>query len=373
VPPDDSRPAYYAAGSGGWRDWWTLLHPPYTGWHLSYAVIGASLAPRVQTSRLIATVLAFFLAVGLAAHALDELRDRPLRTRIPSWALVLVVVVGLLGALALGVLGVIRVGWVLVPFLVAGPALVIGYNAELFGGAMHTDLGFAAAWGAFPVLTAYVAQAGTLAIAPVLAALGALALSAAQRRLSTPARNIRRRATAVDGTITFADGRVVSLTADVLIRPLERALRASSWAIMLLAAAFAVARLGLLSSGWGYASCRRRAPGPSRLSVSSGLASRQVTSDRQPQPMQPVSRSRRSSSSRIRSSRSWRHAAESRAQSAGVGVRPAGRVSSAALIRASGMPSRCDARMKASRRSVTRGYRRWFPAVRPDVIRPLAS
>jgi len=244
VPPDESRPAYYAAGSGGWRDWWTLLHPPYTGWHLSYAVIGAALAPRVQTSRLIATVLAFFLAVGLAAHALDELRDRPLRTRIPSWALVLVVVVGLLGALALGVLGVIRVGWVLVPFMVAGPALVIGYNAELFGGAVHTDLGFAAAWGAFPVLTAYVAQAGTLAIAPVLAALGALALSAAQRRLSTPARDIRRRSTAVDGTITFADGRVVSLTADVLIRPLERALRAASWAIMLLAAALAVARLG---------------------------------------------------------------------------------------------------------------------------------
>jgi hypothetical protein len=245
VPSDDSRPAYYAAGSGGWRDWWTLLHPPYTGWHLSYVVIGAALAPRVQTSRLIATVLAFFLAVGLAAHALDELRDRPLRTRIPSWALVLVVVVGLVGALALGVLGVIRVGWVLVPFMVAGPALVIGYNAELFGGAMHTDLGFAVAWGAFPVLTAYVAQTGTLAIAPVLAALGALALSAAQRRLSTPARNIRRRATAVDGTITFGDGRVLSLTAEVLIRPLERALRAASWAIMLLAAAFAVARLGL--------------------------------------------------------------------------------------------------------------------------------
>jgi hypothetical protein len=242
--PFPARPAYYAARSGGWRDWWTLLHPPYTGWHLSYVVIGAALAPRVQTSRLIATVLAFFLAVGLAAHALDELRDRPLRTRIPSWVLVLVVVLGLLGALALGIFGVIRVGWVLVPFMVAGPILVVGYNAELFGGAMHTDLGFAAAWGAFPLLTAYVAQAGTLAVAPVLAALGALALSAAQRRLSTPARNIRRKSTRVEGSITFDDGRVVALSTEVLIRPLERTLRASSWAIMLFAAALAVARLG---------------------------------------------------------------------------------------------------------------------------------
>jgi len=177
-----ARPAYYAARPGGWRDWWTLLHPPYTAWHLSYAVIGAALAPRVYTSRLIATVLAFFLAVGLAAHALDELRGRPLRTRIPSPVLIAVVIAGLAGALA-------------------------------------------------------------LAVAPVLAAVGAFALSAAQRQLSTPARNIRRRAIQVAGSITFADGRIVPITADSLLTPLERALRATSWAIVLLAAAMAVARL----------------------------------------------------------------------------------------------------------------------------------
>jgi hypothetical protein len=240
---DAARPAYYAARPGGWRDWWTLLHPPYTAWHLSYAVIGAALAPQVLTSNLIATVLAFFLAVGLAAHALDELRDRPLRTRIPSPVLVAVVIAGLAGALALGVAGVYRVGWILIPFMVAGPVLVIAYNAELFGGAMHTDFGFAAAWGAFPVLTGYVAQAGTLALAPVLAAIGAFALSTAQRQLSTQARNIRRRAVRVQGSITFGDGRIAPITAESLLRPLERALRAASWAIVLLAAALAVARL----------------------------------------------------------------------------------------------------------------------------------
>jgi hypothetical protein len=244
-PEDGSaeRPAYYAARPGGWRDWWTLLHPPYTAWHLSYVVIGAALAPRVQASRLIATVLAFFLAVGLAAHALDELRGRPLRTRIPSSALVAVVVGGLAGALALGVAGVYRVGWILIPFMVAGPVLVIAYNAELFGGVMHTDFGFAAGWGAFPVLTGYVAQAGSLAVAPVLAAGGAFALSAAQRGLSTPARNIRRRAVRIEGSIAFGDGRIVPITADELLRPLELALRATSWAIVLLAAGMAVARL----------------------------------------------------------------------------------------------------------------------------------
>ena len=127
--------------------------------------------------------------------------------------------------------------------MIIGPFLVVAYNAELLHGAFHTDLGFAAAWGAFPVLTAYAAQTGRLAVAPVLAAAGALALSAAQRALSTPARSLRRRTTGVDGTITLASGRVTAIDQALLLAPLEHALRAMSWAIVLLAAALAVARL----------------------------------------------------------------------------------------------------------------------------------
>ena len=238
-----ARPAYYAASPGGWRDWWTLLHPPYTAWHLSYVVIGASLAPRVSLTPLLATLIAFFLAVGLAAHALDELNGRPLQTRIPAPTLVAVTVAGLAGAVAFGVAGVARVGWALVPFMIVGPALVVAYNAELFGGIIHTDLGFAAAWGAFPVLTAYTAETGRLAVAPVLAALAALAMSAAQRRLSTPARTLRRRSVQVEGNVTLADGQVVALDQVALLAPLEGALRAMSWGLVLLAAGLALARL----------------------------------------------------------------------------------------------------------------------------------
>jgi len=243
VAETESRPAYYAAARGGWRDWWTLLHPPYTAWHLSYVVIGACLAPRVQTSRLIVTVLAFFLAVGVAAHAVDELHGRPLRTTISSAALIAVTVGALIGAVALGVIGISRVGIVLLPFIVVGPLLVMAYNAELFGGIVHTTAGFAAAWGAFPVLTAYVAQASGLALAPVLAAAAAFGLSCAQRALSTPARLIRRSTRTVEGSITLADGTVVPVDTRTLLAPLEAALRAMSWAMVALAAALAVARL----------------------------------------------------------------------------------------------------------------------------------
>ncbi len=239
----EARTAYYAARPGGWRDWWTLLHPPYTAWHLAYVVIGACLAPVIHTTRLIATLLAFFCAVGLAAHALDELHGRPLRTQIPTAALRAVAAVGLAGAVGLGIAGAVEVGWALVPFLVIGPVLVLGYNLELLGGAIHNDVGFAASWGAFPVLTAYVAQTGTLALAAVLAAFGAFALSAAQRALSTPARMLRRRADRVTGTVTLSDGTTLTVSHALLLAPLERALRALSWGVVLTAAALAVARL----------------------------------------------------------------------------------------------------------------------------------
>ena len=240
---EEVAPAFYAAGSGGWRDWWLILHPPYTAWHLSYVVIGACLAPRVNATRLLATLLAFFFAVGVAAHALDELNGRPLRTKLGSGYLVAAAVAGLGAAVVLGAIGVTKCGWVLVPFIIVGPLIVVAYNAELFGGLVHNDVGFAAAWGAFPVLTAYVGQTKTLALAPVLAAMGAFGLSVAQRRLSTPARALRRRIGQVEGTITASDGEVQTIDRQYLLAPLEGALRAVAWSTILFAAALAVARL----------------------------------------------------------------------------------------------------------------------------------
>ncbi len=244
VKGDRTRPAFYAARPGRWRDWWTVLHPPYTAWHLSYVVLGACLAPVVTLSRLLATLLAFFLAVGVAAHAYDELQDRPLGTGIPAWALVAACAFGLSGALVLGAIGVLQVGLVLVPFLVVGPFLVVAYNPELFKGVVHTDVGFALAWGAFPVLTAYAAQTAGISSGALLAAAGATTLSLAQRSLSTPARTLRRRAAAVRGAVVLADGTEHVLDRDCLLAPLERGLRSLSWAAVLLAAALAVVRLG---------------------------------------------------------------------------------------------------------------------------------
>jgi hypothetical protein len=206
-------------------------------------VIGACLAPRVDIGRLVATILAFLAAVGIAAHALDELHGRPLHTEIPSAALVVAAAIGLAVAVGLGAAGVVQVGAVLIPFIVIGPFLVVAYNAELFGGVVHTDIGFALAWGSFPVIVGYVAQAGALGLPTVLGAATACALSLAQRALSTPARLLRRQVRAVHGVLTLADGTTRPIDDALLRLPLERALRAMSWGLVTLAAGLAVARL----------------------------------------------------------------------------------------------------------------------------------
>src|SRR6478736_4070978 len=99
------RPAFYALRGGGWRDLVTILHPPYTAWHLSYVALGAAAAPAVHLDRLAAALGAFFLAVGVSAHALDELHGHPLGTALSDRTLRAVAVGGLVGAVAIGIAG----------------------------------------------------------------------------------------------------------------------------------------------------------------------------------------------------------------------------------------------------------------------------
>jgi hypothetical protein len=241
--PQVDRPAFYALAPGGWRDFVTLLHPPYTAWHLSYVALGAAAAPTVHADRLVAALGAFFLGVGVCAHALDELNGRPLGTGIPDRVLMTLAALSLAGAIALGVVGVATVGASLVPFIAAGAFLVVAYNLELFGGRFHTDFWFAAAWGAFPAATAYWANAVSVEPAGVLVVLACFGLSVAQRRLSTPVRMLRRHAASVSGAVTLDDGEQLQLTRESLVAPLDRALRALAAGIVLLAIALVIVRL----------------------------------------------------------------------------------------------------------------------------------
>jgi hypothetical protein len=131
----------------------------------------------------------------------------------------------------------------LLPFVLLGGLFLPAYNLELAGGRFHSDLWFAVGWGAFPALTGYFVNAQKLALPGLLIAAGCLAMSIAQRRLSTPARELRRRTSSVSGVRTLSDGRKLPLSLSDLLAPLDGALAALSLAIPVTACALVSARL----------------------------------------------------------------------------------------------------------------------------------
>jgi hypothetical protein len=222
-----ARPAFYALEPGGWRDYVTLLHPPYTAWHLSYVVLGAALAPEWRPGILGLALAAFFLGMGVGAHALDELQGRPLQTRIGATTLTALAVVSLLGATGIGIGTAVETNLWLLAFVGIGVFIAVAYNLELFGGRFHGTLWFALAWGALPVLATFFAAAGAIRGEAALAALFAALASWVQRVLSTPVRAMRRQ-----------EGRLSGVGVDA-----ERALRLLSAAMVTLALTLVVLRV----------------------------------------------------------------------------------------------------------------------------------
>ena len=222
--------AFYARSGSAWDDLVTMLHLPYTVWHLSYVAIGAALAPLIDWTILAGTLLAFFFGLGIGAHALDEVHDRPLATGLSDRSLWVLGVGGLVAGGALGVAGAFIISPLLLVWVVVGLALAAGYGLE-WSPLLHSNWGFGVAWGAFPVLVGYWAQSETLSLGVILIAAATTVLSRAQRELSTPARRIRRTDDPVE---------VSGWTREELLSTWERALRLLSVAMPLLA-------LGLLA------------------------------------------------------------------------------------------------------------------------------
>jgi hypothetical protein len=242
------RPALYALRPGGWRDLVTVLHPPYTLWHVSNVAIGAAAASHIYAGRLAAAIAAFFLAVGIGAHALDELNGRPLGTQLSRRTLLALAVGGLGGALAIGIAGTIFVSPTLAPLVLFGGFIAPAYNLEWFGGRFHTDFWLAASWGGFSALTGWWVNSLGLhsvreAIAAAAAVLACFFLTLVQRRLSTPVRELRRRTLAVAGEQRLSDGTVKQLNRADLAAPLDGALLGLSVAVPLLAVAAVAVRL----------------------------------------------------------------------------------------------------------------------------------
>jgi len=223
------RPAFYAPTGSLLGDLVSLLHVPYTLWHLSYVPIGAALAPTLDLRILAGTLAAFLFGLGIGAHALDEVRSRPLGTRLSDRALWWLGTGAMAMAMAIAIAG----GFVVSPWVpvwaAAGILLAVGYALEW--PVLHTDLGFGLAWGAFPLLVGYWAQTGTLTVPVLVIAGAATLLSLAQRALSTPARFVRRH---TSEAVTRFDGHRQWDRAE-LLDTWEKPLRLLTWTTLALA------------------------------------------------------------------------------------------------------------------------------------------
>jgi hypothetical protein len=235
----DARPAFYALAIGGWRDYVTLLHPPYTAWHLAYVVLGVALAPAVHVDRLLASLVAFFLAMGLSAHALDELQGRPIKTHISDAMLWAIAFFGLASAVALGIAGALTVTPWLFLFIIFGLFIAPAYNLEWFHGRFHSDFWFAFAWGSFPFLTAYWVSGERIELPALFGAVAVFALSLAQRTLSRRSREMRRYVREIQGKIVYTNGTSEEISRSWIVDPAEQAL-------MLMAVSIVAASVAML-------------------------------------------------------------------------------------------------------------------------------
>jgi lysylphosphatidylglycerol synthetase-like protein (DUF2156 family) len=239
VQGGEAQPAFYAHIGSPWGDLFSLLHPPYTAWHLSYVVYGAAVASEFDLLHLAGALVAFLFGTGIAAHALDELHGHPMGTQFGDSVLLTLGVGGLMASLVVAVLGALVISPWTLAWATAGAFLAMGYTLE-WHHLLHTDLTFGLAWGAFPVLVGYWAQTEQLSIAAILIALAATLLSLAQRALSKSARYVRRNALAAS----------LQAETDVGVEqwPRDRLLATWEWPLRLLSAATVTLAVGLIVS-----------------------------------------------------------------------------------------------------------------------------
>ena len=199
---------------------------------LSYVLIGAVLAPVIYSDRVGITLLAYFLGLGLSAHALNELHAAHWTGKLGRMELTVVFVLPLVGALALGVYGMLKLFSVsesvfapvaLMIFVIVETFFLFAYNTDAFNGRFHSDLWFAFSWAALPTLISYYVNALTITPEALLVSLAMAATAGIEINLSRWCKDFRRRSSLTE--LQFADGTHQSMsTVELVARP-EKALK----------------------------------------------------------------------------------------------------------------------------------------------------
>jgi hypothetical protein len=172
-----------------------MLHPPYTLMVLSFVMAGAALAPSLSWPVLVATLAAYFLALGIGAHFLDQIPGMGSHyvRHWPTRALWIIGIAGVAAGLGIGVVGaVVLQEPVLLLLVIIQGICALGYPlAPLFRGTLHRESVFALSWGSLPAITSYYAQSGSFSIPILVLAAAFAAVAILEIRVSRASRAAR--------------------------------------------------------------------------------------------------------------------------------------------------------------------------------------
>lgn len=227
-----SEGAWYARSGSKVREFYTILHLPYTSMVLSYVLIGAMLSPTIHVDRVILTLVAYFLGLGFSAHALNELHAAHWTEALGKSELTVLFAVPLGGALVIGGYGVLELfalsssilpSLILMAVILLESFFLFAYNTDAFSGRFRSDLSFAFSWAALPTLLSYYVNTLTITTPALLVALAMAATAGIEINLSRWCKDLRRQSSLSE--LQFADGTHQKMSTIELTAKPERALK----------------------------------------------------------------------------------------------------------------------------------------------------
>ncbi|MFH0904258.1 MAG: hypothetical protein V1854_03610 [Methanobacteriota archaeon] len=160
------RQTWYAAEGSKLAEFWTILHLPYTAMSLSFLAVGFGIAGVQRWDVFALVMVAYFLGLGIAAHAFDQLpgQGSSYVKYLTPRELRSMGVAAVSAAVMIGVLLMVKLAaWHLLWIIPLQTFFVVAYPYAKFAkGFFHNDIWFAVSFGYIPVMAGYYINTLTL-------------------------------------------------------------------------------------------------------------------------------------------------------------------------------------------------------------------
>jgi hypothetical protein len=192
-----------------------MLFLPYTGMCISFSIVGSLLSPTtIMWDRIVAIVIIYFAALGISAHAADNIgsKKKPWGDLFSNLELLIMLVCGLVVAYAIGAYYIIFYVPLLLPIAILEGFFLFAYNYEIWNGFFHNNFWFAVSWGSMPLLAGYVMQTNSISYVPLLISTAAFLISYIEIKLSRRYKEFRQTQDVIRSKKLESKLKIISIT-----------------------------------------------------------------------------------------------------------------------------------------------------------------